>query len=372
MAPPPPKQVSKPRLPKASEEPARRPAVTRDAVQRVPAARPGEEAARGGDTRLHEVPEDDLAARGGDTRLHEIPEGELADLDDGPATPLQAPPPEPLPATRLEVLPSQQQTFEVTGEATIPASDFIEELRSRRPEPPPEKRPTTGSRDSLRSRSPEKEAAADAPQEGRPTTGSRQAARPKEPEPTQTETAIALPPGAQAEPPPTAKAEPQATETVNLPDDRTAAERRPEPAKKPASPAPPAQSGPNTLTLARLRSQVPRWVYAVLGGIALAVLAFSSTRWSGKLPKDFELRRAYPYGYEGAAGSQGERAPPAVEVTFTFQGKAECPATVEDPDPTCVRFGYGAAGFSGYMILRKTGAGWQRTSDEGMPFKLAR
>jgi hypothetical protein len=95
--------------------------------------------------------------------------------------------------------------------------------------------------------------------------------------------------------------------------------------------------------------------------IVLAVVLVLSGR---DHPREDELRRAYPFGQDGAAGPNGAQPPGASEVTFTFKAMAHCPQTGA---PDCQIYEYAKGGFVGTMLLKKVGGSWVRASDDGMP-----
>ena len=112
-----------------------------------------------------------------------------------------------------------------------------------------------------------------------------------------------------------------------------------------------------------------RRIGIVVGGVVAGVLALVAVLiWMGlrDRPEPEALQLAYPYGFEGMVGTKGERAPPASEVSYHYEGEViPC-----NGFSTCLKYRYELDSFSGYMILGKLPDGhWQRTSDEGMPFR---
>lgn len=104
--------------------------------------------------------------------------------------------------------------------------------------------------------------------------------------------------------------------------------------------------------------------FAVFGLMALIAIVYGVSN-RGARPRIDELRRAYPFGYRGAEGPRGEHAPGAASVTYKFLMVAPCPQTAE---PQCLLYEYSSGNFVGRMLLRKGERGWERVSDEGMPF----
>ena len=74
----------------------------------------------------------------------------------------------------------------------------------------------------------------------------------------------------------------------------------------------------------------------------------------------------YPYGWKGATGPRGEKAPGAMQVSFKLMEEVSCGSHT-----TCLRYRYtGPQEFEGSMLVGKqAGGGWVRVSEEGKPFR---
>ena len=116
----------------------------------------------------------------------------------------------------------------------------------------------------------------------------------------------------------------------------------------------------------------PAWLVGLAGAVVAVAILGGGYAWLSRrdLPEPSELRKAYPYGYEGALGPRGERALGAAAVEFRFLEARPCaPGSFED----CLVYEYAWGGrAAGTMLLKKTEQGWVRASDDGMPFLLAR
>ncbi|MFN7135553.1 MAG: hypothetical protein ACK4N5_26010, partial [Myxococcales bacterium] len=97
---------------------------------------------------------------------------------------------------------------------------------------------------------------------------------------------------------------------------------------------------------------------------ALVALAIAVGIWlfgSGhSRPTELELEALYPYGVHGFVSTDGQVAPPAGEVTYSYRGEVSCPGGGD-----CVSYDFGRPGFSGNMVLRRTSEGWARVAERG-------
>jgi hypothetical protein len=106
---------------------------------------------------------------------------------------------------------------------------------------------------------------------------------------------------------------------------------------------------------------------AIVGSILAIVFLLRVFSGGPAKPQLAELRQVYPYGFSGATGPRGERAPPANEVDFTFVEQVSC---TRHGAPECLLYEYSKGGFKGSMVLQKQGNRWLAIGVEGMPFLI--
>jgi hypothetical protein len=110
-------------------------------------------------------------------------------------------------------------------------------------------------------------------------------------------------------------------------------------------------------------------VVGILIAVCVFALLYKIFSSVGDEPTEADLKLLYPYGFTGARSALGETAPPASAVRFHFKGKAPC--SQNGGPELCLLYEYTCGEFFGTMLLKNTSNGWQRASDEGMPFHPA-
>jgi len=105
---------------------------------------------------------------------------------------------------------------------------------------------------------------------------------------------------------------------------------------------------------------------SILGTLIVGALVLAITSSSAEKPSAEELRLLYPYGFQGARGEKGERAPGAADVHYEFKGMVSC---TRHGIANCMLYEYSSGLFVGQMVVQKGTSGWQRVADPVMPFR---